>query len=235
MGCDIHLYVEKRVDGNWRTADKWSDDKYEEGRKEVAYDDRFYSGRNYDLFSILANVRNGRGFAGVKTGEGFVPISEPRGVPDDACEEYKREAELWGCDGHSHSYLTLQEILSCDWTQTTQHQGYVSLPEWARWRGQGKPESWCGMVGGGAVKIVDRELVATELEKLKVGVWDLVHDRGDALSKLTEALGGGSVYTLVDWTEAYHLSCTHFWSHTVPRLLQVGPPEDVRLVFFFDN
>jgi len=29
--------------------------------------------RNYDLFAILANVRNGHGFAGIKTGGGIRP------------------------------------------------------------------------------------------------------------------------------------------------------------------
>ena len=37
--------------------------------------------RNYDWFSILANVRNGMGFAGVVTGQGFNYISTPKGVP----------------------------------------------------------------------------------------------------------------------------------------------------------
>lgn len=78
MGCDIHFYVEKRINGIWQTADKWSAD-LDDDRPYVDYDDRFYRDRNYDLFGILADVRNGRGFAGVTTGEGFVPIAAPQG------------------------------------------------------------------------------------------------------------------------------------------------------------
>ena len=44
---------------------------------------QFLHDRNYNVFSILANVRNGYGFAGVRTGSGFDPISDGRGLPDD--------------------------------------------------------------------------------------------------------------------------------------------------------
>jgi hypothetical protein len=47
-------------------------------------------GRNYNLFSILADVRNGVGFAGCKAGEGFEPISMPRGFPVDASPSVKK-------------------------------------------------------------------------------------------------------------------------------------------------
>lgn len=43
--------------------------------------------RNYDVFAILANVRNGTGFAGIKTSSGFDPIDTPRGLPDDLSAE----------------------------------------------------------------------------------------------------------------------------------------------------
>lgn len=39
--------------------------------------------RHYQLFSVLADVRNGYGFAGVPTGEWVKPISSPRGIPQD--------------------------------------------------------------------------------------------------------------------------------------------------------
>ena len=50
----------------------------------VGYNYEPYGDRNYNLFAILANVRNGTAFAGCKTGEGFNPISNPKGVPSDA-------------------------------------------------------------------------------------------------------------------------------------------------------
>lgn len=39
--------------------------------------------RSYDTFAMLANVRNGRGFAGVKTSDGFPVIHVQRGLPVD--------------------------------------------------------------------------------------------------------------------------------------------------------
>jgi hypothetical protein len=66
MGTDIHIAIEKLDNDGWH----WT---------AIASN----CNRNYDLFAILADVRNGTGFAGVVTGKGFVPISEPRGFPLD--------------------------------------------------------------------------------------------------------------------------------------------------------
>ena len=80
MGCDIHFYVERREhsDAPWTSADEWiNDDGY------WTVENPFYDDRNYDLFGILANVRNGSGFAGISTGDGFVPMHDPREWPDD--------------------------------------------------------------------------------------------------------------------------------------------------------
>ena len=53
MGCDIHMYKEKRVDGVWVAADEWTPDEYEEGRMEVQWEKRFTE-RNYELFGALS-------------------------------------------------------------------------------------------------------------------------------------------------------------------------------------
>jgi hypothetical protein len=130
MGCDIHLFVEVRDGGAWRPV-------------KVAWD---MFGRNYDLFAILAGVRNGCGFAGSVTGTGFVPISEPRGLPADlsvelaAVRDFFDDARVdesgedaideamnanfhaYGCShfgDHSFSWISLRDLLSFDWAQTT--------------------------------------------------------------------------------------------------------------------
>lgn len=118
MGCDIHVCLEvkrypyedkKRENGFWVNADKWTVDedhiKYPEeypNRFHIDYDDRIYKGRNYCLFSVLANVRN---YWNIE------PISKPKGLPVDVSLETKQESDNYGTDGHSHSYLTLKEIL----------------------------------------------------------------------------------------------------------------------------
>jgi hypothetical protein len=43
--------------------------------------------RSYNTFAMLADVRNGHGFAGVKTSDGFPVIHAPRSLPDDLVVE----------------------------------------------------------------------------------------------------------------------------------------------------
>jgi len=74
MGTDIHPIVQVRREGTWQNVTIPEDGRY----------GNILDGRWYDLFAILGNVRNGRGFAGVVTGSGFVPISDCRGIPEDA-------------------------------------------------------------------------------------------------------------------------------------------------------
>lgn len=45
MGCDIHVYREKKVNDTWVTADKWVE---EYGDTDVPWENRF-TDRNYQL------------------------------------------------------------------------------------------------------------------------------------------------------------------------------------------
>jgi hypothetical protein len=133
MGCDIHFYVERWTSSNnydgprdlsedreqklsevledvptkfrWVSADKWVCD---DGSWEVSYNSLYYNDRNYYLFSILADVRNGGSVE---------PIDYDRGIPDDASAGYLYICNLWDSDAHSHSYFTLEELLNVDWSQ----------------------------------------------------------------------------------------------------------------------
>lgn len=67
MGCDIHSIGQVRIKGKWETK-----------IQDVAGDEC-----DYNIFAILANVRNGTGFAGIPTGEGYTNYFEPRGLPHD--------------------------------------------------------------------------------------------------------------------------------------------------------
>jgi hypothetical protein len=246
MGCDIHLYVERRENGKWVTCDAWEKDPGDGGRASVPYKKSFYHGRNYDLFAIFADVRNGRGFAGVKTGEGFTPISPPRGIPADCCAEYRDVAEGWGVDGHSHSWLTVADIMSYDWTQTTTKRGVVRPQEWAAWKLNGQPESWCGGIGGSGILTVSPQRMEAAAKVVTGGdLWKLFHDGGNAFKSgplgvaVYKNLGGagdhGEAVTEVSWTIPYYDAGSHFLGSALPRLWRLGAPEDVRIVFFFDN
>jgi len=230
MGTDIHMAVETFDGERWVSATEFADE-YGEGyfspKSEV------YGGRNYALFSILAGVRNGRGFAGVKTGDGFNVIAEPRGVPDDASSEVFK----WMSQGdHTPSWLTVAEMMAFDWTQTTTLQGVVTLKEWARWKGAGEPDAYAGGVSGPRVNHHPAETVEATWESIgSPPVWDLYWERGDGLARLASALGDGDHYTSVRWNKLYSECCTDFLGNTMPKLWRLGKPEHVRICFWFDS
>ncbi len=93
MGCDIHMYVEYKIPG-----DKWTADKH---HKKIDKDGYCVSvtatGRNYDLFGLLASVRNNG-------------PRNPKDLPKDVSPEIKAASDYWGGDGHSHSWLSLKEF-----------------------------------------------------------------------------------------------------------------------------
>lgn len=238
MGCDIHFYVEKKnkTGSKWVTADRWAKDDEDDDRKRVVYEDRFYSGRNYYLFSILADVRNGHGFAGIKTGEGFVPIAQPKGVPKDACKEYIDEVAGMGGDGHSHSWFTLRELLDYDWTQTTHLQGWVDFPTWERWsrwdrRNHRGPKEYCGGIDGRNI----RKIEPAAMDKLCEQFCKL-EDEAQREAMVKEH---ASTYALAKWQVPYYSAAGSFMNETLPRLLKlaggVDGVDNVRIVFFFDN
>ena len=101
MGCDIHCYKEKLVNGKWVSADEWVEEDDGDGGTYmvVPYRKRF-SERNYNLFGLLCdNVRTSHQFSFAE-----------RGIPEDASSQVKDEVKRWDCDGHSHSHLYLQEL-----------------------------------------------------------------------------------------------------------------------------
>lgn len=100
MGCDIHIYREKKIGGKWVTADEWDPNYYDQGRAGVPYEKRAYTGRNYELFGLLSK--------GVRSEHPF--SLDARGVPADMSPEVALDVESWNGDGHSHSHVTLQEL-----------------------------------------------------------------------------------------------------------------------------
>ena len=231
MGCDIHMYAEvKDKEGKWLKVGTVFKNPYYRPEEETKKDKEGYTWnaelvenpykcRNYDLFAILANVRNGFGFAGCDTGNEFIPIDTPRGLPDSVSPEVKKESDEWGGDGHSHSWFTLKELHEYPWkSRTNTHRGWVSPEQFEIWRLKGKPESWSGGVGGHLVEHITWQ----EMDrKCKKGFFK-------RKSKL-------SYYCSVEWEESYYESCKDFVDVTIPALQKLGKPEDVRIVFWFDN
>lgn len=275
MGCDIHLYVERRVNGKWEPADTWVPDPYrvedlkveikdweeelkapdldettrlqyqrrlqaareelESVPKHVPYDNAFYSGRNYNLFSILADVRNGYGFGGCDTGDGFVPICEPKGLPFDVTPTVRAQSDSWGGDGHSHSWFTVEQLDAYDWTQATIHRYWTDSSAYYQWYldgYKGGPSSCCGGVSGPRIEHVSEQ----EMKKRINEVLDKFPE-GTTQEELSNAVRAelAHVYCQVEWRETYAECCRYFIETTLPALRELGNPEDVRIVFWFDN
>lgn len=145
MGCDIHVFLEKKKTINneekWVNIDYWQQNPYYDGVDEYEreYDHvPVYRGRNYELFNILAGVRG--------SGDGM--ICEPKGLPKDVSETTKKESDRWDGDGHSHSHFTLFELKEfLEQNPTTTYGGMVSPKDAEKLdKGEGTPNSWAGWV-----------------------------------------------------------------------------------------
>lgn len=225
MGTDIHCFVEKfnYEEDKWEQVTGFISDMYEPNRNYFS-EDRFkdatspIDGRNYNLFAMLADVRNGFGFAGVDTGDRIEPISYPKGLPEDISEEVLKEAEEVMIDSHSHSWLTLREILDYDKSKKKVHRGFVTTDVYKKFLEDGDPYPCCGGVGGERVLIVDKN------EKDPIKVQEENPDK--------------TVYCQIEWTERVEEFATLFYEHSIPQLKIISDSDnfdDVRIVFWFDN
>jgi hypothetical protein len=131
MGTDIHSVGQVKKNGEWvtRATSPGGDD------------------RNYDTFAVLADVRNGSGFAGVETGEGWKVFFEARGLPEDiAVDQDNYHGGEWLGD-HTHSYLTLKElkkIASYFEEKTYERRGMITKEQEKELKKGTLPNSWCG-------------------------------------------------------------------------------------------
>lgn len=241
MGTDIHFYTEVRQDDEWVTANIWKADK-EYGYMEA---DEMYDSRCYSLFGILANVRNGSGFAGCDLGDGFKPIAEPRGIPKDACPEILQE---WKDSGdHTPSWLLLSELLKYNWCMKTNQRGVLTVEEYVNYLHSYKykytedkcPDNYCGGCSGQNIIYMTREQIDNLISVINA---DDMRDHDKAkyiFEELQKELPKGkSVYLSIEWETAYYLTVKEFLSTTIPKLLTLSQSDtfdDVRIVFWFDS
>ena len=86
MGCDIHGFWEAQTpSGEW-----------------IAF--RFVNDtRSYEWFGIIADVRSSQ-----------ESLTSHRGIPGTASPGWKAYCKRWGRDLHSHTYLTLHEVINAN-------------------------------------------------------------------------------------------------------------------------
>lgn len=232
MGCDIHCYGERRVNGAWQVFDGPRDSfsRYDENAEVIGEDGEptgermrrpltVYSGRNYALFTILAGVRD--------YGGNQERISNPRGVPPDVSPEVGAIFRAWGVDGHSHSWLTLRELVAWRWSEKLTRSGWLDAHSCAEWKARDfadDPYSWCR---DGYFRKVSRE----RMEKFIAG------------KSVVELAGmsdeGGTPYVHMDWQVMRASVAPDFVTETLHYLHRFVPEggtlDDVRIVFCFDN
>lgn len=159
MGCDIHSRAEMDYgEEAWEGIDKalWPYPYFREDEGvnlyNVPYTNQPFHDRQYDLFALLANVRN---YYNIE------PFSEPRGVPEDASKEWRAVVEDWAEDMHSHSWITareVRELLEKSYNRRVEYSGYVSRNQYLDYVMTGTtPSSWAGGVGGPNVVTIDAD------------------------------------------------------------------------------
>ena len=173
--------------------------------------EEFY--RSYDSFALLADVRNGTGLGGCDTGDGFVPISKPKGLPKG------RRSGSFG--DHSFSWLTLKEMKEYDWNRVTKHRGYVSEKQYLELRESGNPPScYSGAVMGGTlIKLTDKEY--------------------DELEKTNKLPKNKTIEVQMEWEVPYK-EAGWVYSRLIPELDRIAKEysvtdDHVRFVFGFDS
>lgn len=204
MGCDIHSFAEMRSGSSWvRMPDLEP-----------------LTRRNYNLFAMLAGVRNGRGFAGCDTGDPFTPICLPRGLPADASREVKEEHESWGLDAHSASWLTLADLLAYPVKDLRNNiRGSMTVSTYKAWQEELKtdpqawPLLWCGSTN--APTILESDYNPDQAYP------DHQHIRAQ-------------------WSKTYYDCVSYFWGEWLEKVKAFSDANNVaydaiRIVFWFDN
>ncbi len=145
MGCDIHVLIERRVNDKWERVPHrvpWRE-QYDGADPSTLLLPDAFDNRNYDLFGVLAGVRNGT------WGEPNPPIAQPRGWPEDSAWPFNVDgdkASPWVGD-HSHSWVTLRELEDYPWDARARKRGWVTHEQAAKFRADGIPPS-CYAAGG---------------------------------------------------------------------------------------
>lgn len=185
---------------------------------------RWGNDRNYDLFGILADVRNASGFAGIQRLEqGWPAIAPERGYPDAFDHDCDMHDRVWMGD-HSHTWLTLAELFAYPWTTTRQRVGLVTLEQFTQRLTTGTGyETWCGETSGPGIVTLPADVVRASL-------------RGNGLA----VADGVRVHVRDSWGVTAAEACEWWHDTLIPAFQRLiaehgTTPDKVRLVMGFDS
>lgn len=219
MGCDIHLRIQVQNGEAWEDVpyktEPWqprdTDDAYGQQQWRL-FDERHgeplpdaFDARNYNLFGMLADVRNGT------WGDEWPVLKPPSGLPDGI----DIEAEPWLGD-HSFTTLTLEELESYGWDSIQVNgRGCVSAEVYAQTPKGDRPSSYSAGAGGGSV-------VTYEPEE-----WEA---RGRK-----PQFHGESSYVWARWSQTARQGSRDWPGLVLPRLREIAAGRPLRLLVGFDN
>lgn len=199
MGTDIHLQVQGRIAGRVTVANRnnppekfqlvpLSQWEYVRTRPFPTYRQDGYdyntdpTGRNYNLFGFLADVRNGTGLAGVKTGEPVEPLFPLRGLPAGVNPDYVpgEMPDAWGlkdkCDARFEGsdrgkYLKCQSVYEMYKRGTTDGEKDAAYRALAKLAGVELPAAGEEFVAGDDW-LGDHSFTHATLKELREAPWD---------------------------------------------------------------
>lgn len=164
--------------------------------------------RHYQLFAVLADVRNGYGFAGVPTGDAVTPIARPRGLPTDFAVKNEEHNGIWMGD-HSHSWLSGPEMLA--WVENAPRVvkvGVLDRETYETWDGVSPPNSYSGGVFGKNITVINDN----DAEKA--------------------AYGAGWTHIRCSWEVSLREELSYFFDEVARLTAEHG---NIRFVFGFDS
>jgi hypothetical protein len=243
MGTDIHMQVQgRRADGTWEFIKRAPFARYGDPDFDWGTDP---TQRNYDVFALLADVRNGSGFAGVYRHEPVHPQFPDRGFPegyedpspegDEDDPEYAawrkefKAGDFWWGD-HSATWATMAELLQVPWEVEYKSGGVVAVESFKVWQKKGIPDSWSGGISGpGIITHKDPEEYARMIAAGEIRY----RDGGGAFD------GGCLDYCFVTWAWQPVKECAFRTWIEGPTMASIaeeyGGPENVRVIMGFDS
>lgn len=247
MGTDIHAIVQRREGDHWTNVDMtWPD--------RPSWDHPLLR-RSYNAFAILGDVRNGTGFAGIYTSDGFDPISSDRGFPSDftavgedghvRCEAHQIKPDVlarlddeefedpaWGCGDcqwmgdHSFTWISARELIEYDWEAPVRVRMVVEWPEYHEWAIVGGKEGFPKSWCGDVSGYRVIKFKEKDIGPFGANVARVIEKRlADGMSVYVEAFRS---YPRREAAKDLH-------DVVVPWLQTLGEPDDVRIVMGFDS
>lgn len=231
MGCDIHIAVEvQRDNGTWRFVQPPERvDLVPYSKTDSDFRTReWYPGRNYTLFSILADVRNTprtdyRDNTRLRTPI-KMPVGYPIGMSPESCEFFDADSQgsktgdNWH---HSATWYLLSELKAVNWNAICgTEKGCINAKQYAEYRLTGKtPDSYSGGCGGPDIVTISNE---------EMDDWLLKIDPDDNEARLSR-------FTVLEWGVTYEMCSDYSFRHLLCELDCGRFNDRVRIIMDFDN